>query len=183
MTITSQNIPGRGGQTPQQVAAAARIKSQAPELDDSIVAQPLQSPDSDGIVLKDKSMELRWVNYSVGEKESSLRFHQMKAAGYIVVRPDDIENGLSIAYETSDGKIINGDVILMMIPKKIIQAAKKFSWEKAMRRRGRANAASAARDVFAGDLKGPANQLRKISTFVPGQAELDALVGSDRDGK
>ena len=176
--ITNKVVPRF---SPQQQA-----RSTAPELDEAIIARPLNMPAADNIVLKDKSFSPRWVNYSVGEKESTLRFHQMKAAGYSVVSPAEIESGLSTAYETVDGKIVNGDVVLMKIKKEELYAALKWNWEKAQRRRGFRAMAEQGKDFIQEDLRAtgaPPSQLRKVSAFVPGQTELNSLVGTDTDVK
>jgi hypothetical protein len=128
-------------------------------------------------------MDPRWVNFSVGEKGSNLRFSQMKAAGYISCKPADVEKGIENTEVGTDGRIMNGDCILMMIKKALIDGAKKWNWERAMRRRGRQAAQQKGRDIIREEVKGPASQLKKISTFAPSDAELGALVGSDTDTK
>lgn len=183
MSITTRNIPG-AAQTPQSAAAAARARL-APELSDNVVAKPLGQLASDSFVLKDKAFELRLVNYSVGEKESKMRFHEMKAKGYIPVKEDELEAGGGF-FEKMDGVILVGDCILMKIPKAAILGQKKYNWEKAMRRRGFKNATDAAQEAAASDIRGSGaanSQLKKISVFVPGQKTVDALVGSDADTK
>jgi hypothetical protein len=183
MTVTSKVMPGSGAPTPQANAAAARGRL-APELGDNIVAKPLGELAADSYRLKDHNFELRLVNYSVGEKESKLRFHEMRAKGYVIVKPEELEAG-SAYYETMDGAIRVGDCILMKIPKAMIQGAKKFNWEKAMRRRG-AGGLRDAQDVAKNDLASigaPRSQINKVQTFVPGQAQIDALTGTDSDKK
>jgi hypothetical protein len=184
MPVTNQTIPGSGAQVPQQVLAEKRTRSVPPEIDDNVVARPLQMPEFEHFVPVDPSMEFRLVNFKVGDKESGLRFEQMKAAGYVVASPADVKN-LAKTYVTTDGKIIVGDVILMKIKKSLIDGAKKWNWERAQRRRGRSLNREAQRGADA-DLRSsgaPRSQLNKISTFVPNADELGALVGSDKDTK
>ena len=177
--ITSKSIP-------RPPSAQVKPRGMAPELDEAIIARPLQLPDSDNIHLKDKSFEPRWVNFSVGEKESPLRFHQMKAAGFTVVKPDEVEGGIASSYETIDGKIVNGDVVLMKVKKEVYHGALKWNWEKAQRRRGMKAMTDTGKDYIKEDLRAtgaPLSQLKKISSFVPGQAEINTLVGADTDVK
>jgi hypothetical protein len=183
MTITNKTMPGANAPLPQQQVAVQRNESIPCEIDPAVVARPLMMPDFIGIKPKDPNLEGHWVNYDVGEKHSSMRFEQMKAMGFRPAKPDEVQN-VSPSYATADGKIINGDVIYMVIPKAVYQGALKWNWEKAQRRRGSANATNEARDMaktMIAQAGGAKSQLNKISTFVPSASELGALVGTDKD--
>ena len=180
MALSNRNVPTPQAQERQD--ARARL---APELATDIVAKPLADLAADTYKLKDKAFELRLVNYSVGEKESKMRFHQMRAAGYVPVKVEELEAGSSF-YETMDGHIMVGDCVLMKIPKPMVHGAKKYNWEKAMKRTGFRGASSAAEQVAKSDIAqsgAASSQLKKVSVFVPGQDVVNGLVGSDADKK
>lgn len=178
MPLTSQNIPRPA--PPPQVATARKMPNLPPEIDDNVVAKPLQMPDFEHFVPVDPTMTFRLINFKVGDKESGLRFSQMRSAGYIPAEAKDVKN-LDPSRVTSDGKIIIGDVILCKIKKSLEDGAKKFNWERAQRRVGKL-----AREQAQVDLRNtgaPRSQLNKLSVFTPEKDQLDALVGTDKDTK
>jgi hypothetical protein len=193
MPITNANVPRPPVQPVSQADLNAKVEAQARanygrrpipvEIDDNIIAAPLSQPGEE-VILKDKSMEPRWVNYAVGDRQSTLQFSKMKASGFVVVKPEQVERGIEF-YEINDGRIMNGDCILMQIKKSLYDGAKKWNWERAQRRRGK-SMNRAAQDSVRAEINAsgaPNSQLRKISTFVPSDVELGALVGSDKDVK
>lgn len=106
-----------------------------------IVARPLQLPDFVNVKHKNPGLSLRWVNRSVGVKESTQRLDEMIYAGFRPVRPDEIlqvdQGGRTrpiMPNLIKDGKVIRGDLILMCIEREAYEGALKYNWERAVAR-------------------------------------------------
>jgi hypothetical protein len=107
-----------------------------------IEARPLQLPDFVNVKPKNPGVSFRWVNRSVGIKESTQRLDEMIFAGFIPVRPDEAlipnpETGKLTPIPPNlikDGKIIRGDLILMKIDSKAYNGALKYNWERSIAR-------------------------------------------------
>jgi hypothetical protein len=106
-----------------------------------IEARPLQLPDFVNVKPKNPGVSFRWVNRSVGLKESTQRLDEMVFAGFVPVRPDealvpDLKGGFKPIPPNliKDGKIIRGDLILMKIDKVAYEGALKYNWERSVSR-------------------------------------------------
>jgi len=102
-----------------------------------VEARPLQLPDFVNVKPKNPGVSFRWVNRSVGVKESTQRLDEMVFAGFVPVRPDEalMPDGRPIMSNLiKDGKIIRGDLILMKIDRKAYEGALKYNWERSVAR-------------------------------------------------
>jgi len=168
-TITSKN------NIPEAKGAPATPTTQVvntPVSYENVVAKPLRTPNFLNLKHKNPSMSLYWGNYRVGEKESSLRFNQLVAMGFVTAKPQDITDQTGNPCPDAlirDGKVIYGDIILLMIPKKDYLGALKWNAENAARRVKKFGVAidgsGKPRSVLA-DLP------RKTSAYIP---QLDGL--------
>ncbi len=119
-------------------------QQQAQEFGDpfpGVEARPLQLPDFVNVKPKNPGVSFRWVNRSVGLKESTQRLDEMVFAGFVPVRPDealvpDLKGGFKPIPPNliKDGKIIRGDLILMKIDKAAYEGALKYNWERSVAR-------------------------------------------------
>jgi hypothetical protein len=149
---------------------------------DNVVAKPLRTPNFLNLKHKRPNMSLYWGNRAVGEKESTLRYHQLIAMGFEPCKPDEItdQNGKPVpeALIRSD-RVIYGDLILLKIPKADYLGALKYNALRAMARvkkfgvamEGRAAHQTAEsrdipRSVFA-DLPS------KVQPYIPPLADID----------
>lgn len=175
-TITSKNLPG-----PPTVVhnASEAIHIAADELDELLEAAPLVVPDFLNLVPAKADISIRWINFSVGEQKSTLRYDQCVAAGFVNALPADVKtsNGKPIPPSlVKDGKIIYGDVILMKIARNLYLGALKANRNKALRRGMRSTSAQEGiRNIQSEIAKNrpPKDIMRKIQPFVPGEAELE----------
>src|SRR4051812_10844830 len=91
-----------------------------------IQARPLNQPDFVNIKPKNPMISFRWVNRSVGPKESTQRLDQMTFAGFILATPADCQNVQQSMIQ--GGHIVYGDLILMKIDRKIYEGALKYNF-------------------------------------------------------
>ena len=176
-TITSKNIPG-----PPTVVhnASEAVHIAADELDELLEAAPLVTPDFLNLVPAKPDISIRWINFSVGEQKSTLRYDQCVAAGYVNALPADAKtaNGKPIPPAlVKDGKVIYGDVILMKISRNAYLGALKANRNKALRRGMRTEVSKQGiNEVRSAISKAnpPKDVLRKVVPYVPGEKELDA---------
>jgi hypothetical protein len=194
-TITSKNLP------PIQQGAPSLAKPIEPEIVasipyDQIEAKPLRSPNFINLLPKNPNMSLFWGNRAVGEKESGLRYDQLIAMGFVPAKPDQAytrnpETGQKLPVPQSlcrDGRVMYGDLILLIIPRADYVGAQKWNEQSARRRVKKpgvviegAGASSdiGGREVVAQDGRAPMRGAGfpnnpKVSTFVPQLAEVDA---------
>lgn len=150
------------------------------EMDDLLEASPLVVPDFMNLVPTKPDISIRWINYSVGEKKSTLRYDQCLAAGFVNAKPEDAKTVTGAAIPPSlikDGKVIIGDVILMKVSRNAYLGALKNNRNKALRRGVRSEVAKQGiNEIRSAISRGnpPKDVARKIQPFVPGEAELEA---------
>lgn len=197
-TITSKNLPPV--QRPSNIPpATANLPPQPPvsvEVQipyEQIEAKPLRTPNFIGLFPKNANMSLFWGNRAVGEKESGLRYDQLIAMGFVPAKPDDVyaknpETGAKVACPPSicrDGRIMYGDLILLKIPRTDYIGALKWNEQSArarVRKPGVAMNTAAAKDIGGKEVlksdgreaMSPAGFPKKVTTYVPGLAEVDA---------
>lgn len=156
-----------------------REEHKLPDAWAGIEARPLMTLDVINEVRpKNSALELRWVNREAGE---GLRYNQMAAGGFIPARPDELwlqTNKKPVPPSmVKEGKVIYGDLIAMLISKEIYQGALKHNALRAIELGDRMR----LKDELAPELKrsivgrGPSDLARKISTFVPTEAEVDKM--------
>jgi hypothetical protein len=169
-----EQAPLRGGRLP------------AEELSEDIVARPMTLPDFVNVPLANPNLCARWIF------TDRRRFAQAKAQGWRVAKRGDIKPGHAnlTPYEEEGGtKYINGDLILMVIDRKIYLGALKYKHQVAAALsdaavQRRMSAARAASDL--GSEAAAINQRRMaqggdpvISVFTPGAADLhDTVLGN-----
>lgn len=198
-TLTSKSLPPV--QQPGAVKTSPAIPPKEPEIVstlsyDQIEAKPLRSPNFINLLPKNPNMSLFWGNRAVGEKESGLRYDQLIAMGFIPAKPDQVytknpETGKPLPCPPSlqrDGRILYGDLILLIIPRQDYVGALKWNEQNARRRVKKpgvsiegagASRDFGGRDVVAQDGRAPMAPAgfphsTKISTYVPQLAEVDA---------
>lgn len=196
-TITSKNLPP--SQQPANVPSQAKpVQAEvvASLSYDQIEAKPLRSPNFINLIPNNPNMSLFWGNRAVGEKESGLRYDQLIAMGFIPAKPDQVysrnpETGQKLPCPPSlcrDGRVMYGDLILLIIPRADYIGALKWNEQNARRRVKKPGVAidtGASRDiggreVVATDGRVPLNAAGfpsahgKVSTFVPNLTETDA---------
>jgi hypothetical protein len=182
--ITSKNLP-------PQVPVV-----DTPLSDDQIVAKPLRAPNFINIKAKNPNFVTYWGNRSVGDKESSMRFDQLLSMGFAPAKPEQVcfiaENGQKQAVPNSlqrDGRIMYGDLILLIIARTDYVGALKWNAENAARRVrkfGSTQETPGGTDVNAegsrgttgtalGDItRSRAAQAGKIAAYIPPLAEVDS---------
>jgi hypothetical protein len=159
--------------------------TRAPELDDDIVARPMTLPDFVNVPLASPNLAARWIF------TDPRRFAQAKAQGWRVAKKTDVKPGYAslTPYEEEGGtKYINGDLILMVIDRKIYLGALRYKHQvaaalsdAAVQRRLSAGAAMSEM----GSTVAAVNQRRVaaggepiMSVFAPGVADLgDTVLG------
>lgn len=170
MTMTTQNaIP-----KPPAAPKSATVET------DEIVARPLQMPDFVSLKPKNKNIRLRWINFKVGRDQSTLRYDQALAQGYENAHVSDLVSCPQAYIKDGGSKVINGDVILMKIGRAAYDGAKLYNRQKAERlvsRSGKLDRATKDVRKAVTDSGAPRELAGKISTFLPGEDETNALVG------
>lgn len=184
-TITSKNLPPS-----QQGAPVPQVEKTLTY--DQIEARPLRSPNFLNLKPKNPNMSLYFGNRAVGEKESGLRFDQLIAMGFRPAKPDEILTAQGDACPPSiqrDGRIMYGDLILLIISKQAYLGATKWNAESAERRvrrfgstagtpgqdADRANPSSAL-----GDISGSrAAREGKIAAYIPKIADTDSKIADN----
>jgi hypothetical protein len=192
-TITSKNLPpnqqpgAMKTSPPSGLPAAPPREVQIPY--DQIEAKPLRQPNFIALKPKNPNMSLYWGNRAVGEKESGLRYDQLIAMGFVPAQPLDVLTNLGQECPKSlcrDGRIMYGDLILLKIPRADYVGALKWNEQNArirVRKPGVAlDGVGASRDIGGREVvatdgranPNPAGFPKKVSTFVPQLAEVDA---------
>jgi hypothetical protein len=150
---------------------------------ENVEAKPLRSPNFLNLKPKNASLALYWGNRSVGEKESSLRYNQLLAMGFVPAKPEEITDQFGNPCPealTRDGRVLCGDLILLKISKADYYGALKYNAQSAaMRVRkfgvamdgGRAeHQATESREIPKSALSGLP---KKVSAYVPPLAGID----------
>lgn len=172
-TVTSANLPS--------APVAARID--AAELDDSITARSLSMPDFINVKSKNPNLSFRWINHKAGD---GLRYSQAVAQGWANATPTDCAiAGQSIpTVYLKDGKIINGDLILMKIDRAAYLGALKNKHNQALHLAGASgHHREAARRVGQEIGTMPKHAAGKINVFQPSATELDRLGSQDNSSE
>jgi len=179
-TITSKNLPNppAAGVTPP--AAVPVEQNQVPYS--QIVAKPLREPNFMNLVSKNKNVSIRWVNRSVGEKESQLRFNQCQSMGFECVKPEEVTDargGPCPSALIRDGRVIYGDLILMKMSRADYIGALKYNEQRALDRvRKPGVAMSGGREAHQDknsegrDIPAPVGFPKKVQPYVPPLAEV-----------
>ena len=177
-TITSKNLPQ--GPPVAVHSGSNAVHVAADELDELLEAAPLVVPDFMNLVPAKPDISIRWINFSVGEQKSTLRYDQCVAAGFVNAKPEDVKTATGKPVPPSlikDGKLIIGDVILMKVSRNAYLGALKNNRNKALRRGLQSEVAKQGVNELRSAIsknKPPKDVARKIQPFVPGEAELDA---------
>jgi len=143
-TITNKNLPpsqqaapgGKGPVLPPPGPVIAVIPW------DDIEARPLRAPSVTNLFPVNPNLCLYFGNRAVGAQESTMRYDQLLSMGFIPAKPEDVywvnpENGKRMPCPTSlcrDGRIMNGDTILLKIGRREYVGALKWNAESAARR-------------------------------------------------
>lgn len=177
--VTSKNVPTPGVPPLVPSQAAEVAKQAAAKLpDEDIVARPLVLPDYTDLRPRNPLLKFRWVNRVAGEGQ---RLYQMEAMGFVKVTSKDVvgPDGKPIPeYLIKNGQIVYGDLVLMKISREAYLGALKYNEQRAVDRISKAAFLKRAKKMVSEELSrvgSPATP--KITTFVPGQAETEALVG------
>lgn len=162
--------------TTGMVVSQAEIKRR-PELeifDDSIVAKPLGDDAINGIRLLDPTLELRCVNFVVGD---GLNLRQKLAQGWLPATDKDVQ---APGWLLKDGAYKNGDLILMKHKRTLVLGHRKYNVERALKLGGKNVAFDKANGTLRTDLAGatgPSEAKKKMGVFTPSQKEVEGLVG------
>lgn len=172
----NNRFPRPGVMTSAMMAQKQRpTQITADELDESIIAKPLVTPDFANIKSKNPNVSFRWIEFKA---QDGLRFSQAQAQGWTVATEADIVvDGVISPYRKDGGsKFINGDIILMKMDRGRYLGALKHKHQVA----AALNDASVLRTVTAkqtvsalenaGAAKG--SNLGKMTVFTPGAADL-----------
>jgi len=96
------------------------------ELQEDIVARPMTLPDFVDVPLVNPNLAARWIF------TDRRRFSQAKAQGWRVAKKTDVKPGYLSPYEEEGGtKYVNGDLILMVIDRKIYLGALRYKHQVA----------------------------------------------------
>lgn len=162
--ITSANLPK------PPVAAVVEV-----EFDDQgpIIAAPLITPDFTNLKKKNPNIELRWVNRVAGVELSGegARYAHMKAMGFVNATELDVEVPKHLLH---NGAIIQGDLILMKIDRRVYKGALLDNELKAKARtspRAYLNDGTKKIKDALNEVPGSAENKRKIQPFIPGSVE------------
>jgi hypothetical protein len=131
-TITSKNLPPI-----QQPSAGVQPPVEKPLSYSQIEAKPLRSPNFLNLRPKNPNMSLYFGNRAVGDKESGLRYDQLIAMGFRPAKPDEVLTMQGKPIPDSilrDGRVMYGDLILLIMPRNDYIGAQKFNAESAERR-------------------------------------------------
>lgn len=179
-TIGSANLP----KIPPPPGASMPV-TEAVLPDDQIEARPLMAPDFINYKPRNPNHSLRWVNFSVGEKASSLRYEQAQAQGFQNAALTDVSLATPVApsYVRDGGsKIINGDLILMKIGRAAYKGALKYKDQQAVKLASKTETKKESLNRVQHDIAAtgaPKELLSQVRPFVPSDAEVDGLVGKD----
>src|SRR5882762_7294876 len=139
-TITTKNLPpvqqpGAMHTSPPPTPPGLKPSAEVRIPYEQIEAKPLRSPNFINLVPKNPNMSLFWGNRAVGEKESGLRYDQLIAMGFVPAKPDqaysrNVETGAKMPVPPSlcrDGRVMYGDLILLIIPRTDFVGAQKWN--------------------------------------------------------
>jgi hypothetical protein len=167
-TMTSQNLPG------------APVFSTSDDPYPHVEARPLNLPDFVNLKPKNPLNSLRWVNRVAGEGQ---RLDEMIFAGFKPATPEEITmpDGSPILKSfVRDGKVIRGDLIAMLISRKIYEGALKHNFMRATARlhpstqlkTGKAQLSKAVQETGAQRIP----DLRsKLAAYRPGASETEKV--------
>lgn len=182
-TITSKNLPQPGQAAPTTPTPAAPAKQ---VLYKDIIAKPLRTPNFINLKPRNPNISIRWVNCSVGEKESKLRFNQAQAQGFECVEPKDVMDELGGPCPSAlirDNRVIYGDLILMKMARVDYIGALKYNEERAIARVKKPGIAMSGSKTEHQDSEGrelpgaagfPSNE--KVRVYVPPLTEIENSV-------
>lgn len=147
----------------------------AAELADNITARSLAVPDFINVKTKNPNLSFRWINFKAGD---GLRYSQAQAQGWqnatyadCAIAGEDIPE----VYK-KDGKIINGDVILMKIDRATYLGALKNKHNQALHLAGHSGHHQEAARRVGQEIGGiPKEATGKISVFQPSAADLTKI--------
>lgn len=186
-TLTSKNLPPTQRGLPPTPPSSAEVATPY----EQIVAKPLRAPNFISLFPKNPNICLYWGTRAVGEKQSSMRYDQLVAMGFVAATPDDVyttnpETGAKLPCPPSlcrDGKVFYGDVILLKISRADYIGALKWN-EQSARQRVRKPGVAIEGDKSGDARVQPSNVLPnhpKIKSYTPDLAEVDAKT-SDNSG-
>lgn len=155
-------------------------RTSVPE-DEDIVAVPLEQVDWADVKAKNAGISLRWINHVF---QNGLRYQQACYQGYTNATPQDVTDIPSSYFK--EGKIINGDLILMKIDSKKYRGALKHRRLQAESRtspQGKANQhrghINQAVQETTPDQRVAEQVASRLHIEAPQGAELEKLVGPD----
>lgn len=143
-TITSKSLPptqrpGAVTTSPAVAPVASPVapQIQAPQTYEQIEAKPLRSPNFMNLKPRNPNMSLFFGNRAVGEKESGLRYDQLIAMGFRPAKPEEVitmHGGPCPPSVVRDGRIMYGDLILLIMPRADYVGAQKWNAQTAAMR-------------------------------------------------
>lgn len=175
------DVPHIPGQPPQPVPMPLNVVDEF----EGIEARPLQLPNFCDLVPTNSSIVIRWVNRVAGNP-SGQRYHQMVAVGFVPAEIGDAKmpNGSPIPeHLLQDGRIINGDVVLMKIDRRAYLGGIKYNNERAIKAATVHAAQKRETARVADETKAPPDILNKLQVFAPSQQDAELLTGAALDKK
>lgn len=190
-TITSKSLPP--SQQPGAVTSSPAVPPPQPDLTyDQIVAKPLRAPNFLNLKPKNPSMSLYWGNRAVGDDESHLRYDQLISMGFQPAKPEMVLTMDGKPCPPSiqrDGRIMYGDLILLIMPRTDYVGALKYNAQSAEMRVRRFGSAKTEGDgTNVESALGAVTQSRaaregKIKPYIPPLVETEALTADNSDIK
>lgn len=152
--------------------------------DEDVQAIPLEQVDWADVKPKNAGIALRWINHVF---QNGLRYQQASYQGYINATPADVLDGSIPSSYFKEGKIINGDLILMKIDDKKYRGALKYRRQMAEARTSKPGQEKQHKGHIDQAIKettpnvAVANQIgARIAIESPAGPELEKLVGPDK---
>ena len=188
-TITSKALPP--SQQPGAVTSSPAVQPPVPSYD-QIVAKPLRAPNFLNLKAKNPAMSLYWGNRAVGDDESHLRYDQLISMGFQPAKPDQVLTMDGKPCPPSiqrDGRIMYGDLILLIMPKVDYVGALKYNAQSAemrVRRFGstRTEGDGKQTESALGDItRSKAGREGKIRPYIPPLTETEALTADNSEIK
>jgi hypothetical protein len=171
--ITSANLP----------------KPPVPEAfisDDEIVAKPLRPPNFINLLPRNPNHSLYWGNRAVGEQESTLRYDQLIAMGFRNAKPEEVKTATGDPVPpalSKEGKVMYGDLILLLIPRADYRGSQKWNEQSARARVKKPGVAIAGDKGMHTPKDGPETRMSttaagfprsdKVQVYTPQLAEVD----------